>query len=187
MNKLIFLPLDIDADILNFSKTQEWTSFDAQFFQPLYWNSSVIKEDDPMLSSILKKLPFKRIQRILNKFQVKPVDSHIDVLPQMDLASEDYKFIKDNEPCGYRILLKGRTDALQFWTGDAWKTAKIPSLPCVYVNDSTTAFHRILEDPDRQVLYIRAYIDPTGHRQLIERSLEKYGDLAIYSTNLKGV
>jgi|LauGreDrversion4_2_1035121.scaffolds.fasta_scaffold402920_2 hypothetical protein len=186
MEKLIFLPIDIDADILNFSETQEWSSFDAHFFQPVYWSSSTINEDNPVLSNILKKLPFSRIQRILNKFQVSPVDSHIDVLPQMDLSTQDYKSIKDNEPCGYRILLKGRPDVLQFWTGETWETAKIPSVPCVYVNNSTTAFHRILDDPGRQVLYIRAYVDPIEHKQLIERSLEKYGHHAIYSTSSKG-
>ena len=106
---------------------------------------------------------------------------HFDVyLNSKFIEEEELNNIQENEPCGYRLVLKGSTDALEVFDGEKWICPILPSVPCCYLIDSTRLKHRVKNDPGRELLYFRGLVDKTKHLKLIEKSMKKYGDLAIY-------
>jgi hypothetical protein len=180
MKDLLFLPIDIDLSTLNFTQVNDphpstkWNGF---------WNASFITEKtikDNNLQTILDQLPFTQITRFFHKVQTVVVPAHIDVTPDMNYEPEEFAHIRENEPCGYRFVLKGSTDKLFVKNNTDWVQATLPSVPCCYVLNSTKGLHKLAMDEGRETLYVRGFIDPLKQKELIERSLEKYKDYAIY-------
>jgi hypothetical protein len=108
------------------------------------------------------------------------VPKHLDVHSNMILEPGELDHIKTVEPAGYRIVLKGRKDSLFVYNGKTWINAIMPDVPGCYLLHSTQGLHKVNEDPGREMIYVRGYLDPIKHKNLIERSLIKFKDYAIY-------
>ena len=174
---IIFLPIDIDLSKLNFY--QDPTAPKAPNWKNV-WDGSFISEEHIKktgLDQILNQLPFTKITRILFNPQLGSVLSHTDREPDDAYEEGEYDHATSVEPCGYRIVLTGRTDSLSFHNGAEWVTPELPSVPCCYVLDSTSAYHNVAYDPGRVVIWIRGFVDPEKHQELINRSLLKYSPL----------
>ncbi len=178
---LLFLPIDIDIDISSFSQEDSASRLTA--YNP-YWASASISTTDierNNFDTILEQLPFNKITTITHKFQEREVHSHVDVYPSMIFEQGEYQHIVDNEPAGYRILLNGNLDRLEIFNGVNWVVARMPKSPCCYLLNSTVAQHRVKDDPNRELIYIRGFLDKEKHCNLIEKSYSKYKDYAIES------
>ena len=174
---IIFLPIDIDLSALKFyqdpiaRKTLNWKDV---------WDGSFISDNhikNTGLDQILNQLPYIKITRILFNPQLGSVLSHNDREPDSAYEEGEYDHTISVEPCGYRIVLKGQKDSLSFYDGEKWVTPELPSIPCCYVLDSTSAYHKVATDIGREVIWIRGFVDPKKHQDLINRSLLKYKPL----------
>lgn len=181
MNKLLFLPVDID--LTDFTFTRYIDALEKNVFN-LWWDASVISDDcveKNNFKKILDQLPFTKITRITHKTQTNLVHPHVDVMKEMGLEEGEYQHLLNNEPCGYRIVIVGRNDKLKVHNGIKWVSANLPKIPGCYLLDSTTGFHKVDDDQNREIIYIRGFLDPVKHKEIVNRSLEKYKDYAIYS------
>lgn len=180
MKNLLFVPIDIDLSDLHFKQAEN--SQENHLFNP-WWNSTFVSEDTIKQNGfdrILDQLPVENITRIFYKTQRIAVGPHVDVMPQMKLDPNEYEHIKNNEPCGYRIVINGGLDKLHVKVNDQWITAHLPHTPVCYLINSTTLYHTVDDDPTRETIYIRGWINKDRHQKLIDRSLERFGDYAIY-------
>lgn len=175
---ILFLPIDIDLTGLSFDQTL--TAKVLQDFNP-YWKSTEITEDmyNNGLVKILDQLPFDKITVLTHKIQEQKVRYHIDVYPEMNFEPGEYDHIRNNEPAGYRILLKGGLDRVDVFNGQRWVTAQLPSSPGCYILNSTQALHRVNDDPGREIIYVRGFLNLDRHKELLDRSYAKYKDYAI--------
>lgn len=173
------MPIDIDLLDLNFSKKSAGKRMTA--FNP-YWTTTIVSDNEANeagLTQVLSQLPFDRITIVTHKVQEQPVGAHVDVYPNMIFEGNEYEHICNTEPAGYRILLKGNLDKLEVFNGRQWVTAQIPSSPGCYILNSTTALHRVNDDPGREIIYVRGFLNVERHKELLNRSYEKYKDCAI--------
>lgn len=179
---LLFLPIDIQVNNIDFKRTAELKKVPAQVFQPAWWDSAILDSASlNQFDDIIKQLPYDKISIVMHKFQNGPVGSHLDVYPNMKIDPDELANITDNEPCGYRLVLNGKDDALEIFDGVNWLTPKLPSTPCCYLINSTRLRHRVKDDPGREVLYFRGLINKERNQTLIEKSLIKYKEHAVYS------
>lgn len=175
---ILFLPIDIEIPKIDVSKIQSTTIENARY-QP-YWNTSKITETvDETLKFVLNQLPLNKVTNIYYKEQKGFVSQHYDVYSDMKFEEGEYKNILDNEPAGYRLVLEGSTDTLYVKSGDTFKLARLPSVPGCYLLNSTAGLHMVKDDPGRKIIYIRGFIDSEKHQTLIEKSLDRYKNLAI--------
>ena len=184
MNNIYFLPIDIDLSGLDF--TQLDNSKKSGSWQG-WWDASFISDEtiqETKFDRILSQLPHTNVTRLFHKIQSKAIDSHIDVQPGMSYEGDEYNYLKTIEPGGYRLVLKGSTDALWVNNNKEWVQARLPSVPCCYVINATAGYHKIEHDLNRETIYIRGYVDETKHQELIERSLKKYRDYALRSVSM---
>ena len=181
--KLLFLPIDIDVSGLeNFKQLDSTNTIISPFTQ--WWDSSSITDETVKhnnFNRVLNQLPFTRITGLTYKIQNEEVPAHIDVNSSMPFEDGEAENILANEPAGYRFVIKGQTDKVEVYNGREWVVAHIPSTPCCYVLNSTTGKHKVAYDPNREIIYARGFVDPVAHKQLLERSLEKFKQYAIYS------
>ena len=184
--KILFLPLDIEIPQIDISKIQSTINVingltyikTAQYQQ--YWDTSKITETvDDTLKSVLDQLPINKVTNVYYKEQRQAVSQHYDVYANMKFEEGEYSNIVDNEPAGYRLVLEGSTDVLYVKSGDTFKLAELPSVPCCYLINSTTGLHKVSDDPGRKIIYIRGFVDKARHRTLIEKSLNRYKNLSI--------
>lgn len=183
MNKILFLPVDIN--LKEFAFKQYDSSVENSAFNP-YWNSSFISNDcieKNNFKYVLDQLPFTRITRIIHKIQRVRVGPHVDVMTEMKLEDGEYKHFVDNEPCGYRIVINGSPNKLKVYNGQEWVIANLPNTPCCYLLNSTSGLHKVDADDNREVIYIRGYIDPVKHKEIIDRSILKFAKTVIYASS----
>jgi hypothetical protein len=176
---ILFLPIDIDLSNFDFNQFDNVTKLKA--FNP-YWDSSVITEDTIIknnFNSILEQLPFVKVTTLTHKIQKVAVGQHVDVYPEMTFEEGELEHIIANEPSGYRFVVKGANDSLEVFNGKEWITAYLPTVPCCYILNTTTGKHKVKEDTDRRIIYIRGFLDELKHKALIEKSYIKYKDYAI--------
>lgn len=176
---LLFLPIDLDLSSLPAYKKQAGKQMTA--YNP-YWSTTDITESalaDNDFQKILNQLPFEKVTVLTHKTQERAVGSHIDVYPEMSFQPNEYNHICENEPAGYRILLNGHLDRLQVFNGKEWVTAHVPSSPGCYILNSTRALHKVAADPGRELIYVRGFLNPDKHKELLDRSYAKYKDYAI--------
>jgi hypothetical protein len=181
---IVFLPLDIDMSSLNFK--QDSNSKPAGAWMQ-YWDASFISEETKIntgLDQVLNQMPFTKITRLFYKMQSIEVPSHVDVHSNMTMEPGEFEHIKSVEPSGYRIVIKGQKDSLFVYNGKEWINALLPDVPCCYLLHATEGKHKVKMDFGREIIYVRGYLDPIEHKKLIERSLVKYKEYAIYDENL---
>lgn len=179
-SNLLFLPIDIEIPNITIDRSGLY-KVPEQMHQPKWWDTVIVNSDPnrmKLFQPIVDQLPYVNEPMIMHKFQNIPVGPHFDVYKSMRISDEEFKNIQHNEPCGYRMVLSGQFDKLQFLKGDEWITPTLPSMPVCYLINSTKLKHRVLDDPGREVAYFRGIIDPHKHKKLLERSFAKYGDLS---------
>lgn len=178
--KCVFLPIDINLE--NFVFKQLDSSYTMTGWQP-YWETSMVTENtikDNNLIEIIDQLPFDRVTRISYKIQKTKVLGHTDVHSDMNLEEGEWENIRKNEPSGYRIVISGKNDRLKVFNKKDWITAYLPNVPCCYLINSTEIQHMVLEDEQRELIYLRGFLNQEKHNILIEKSLKKYKEYAIF-------
>jgi len=176
--KLLFVPLDIDVTETSFELGDQHT------YHQNFWETKEVlgKENNyQQYRSLLDQIPIIDITTFTHKFQQIVVNPHHDYYPGDNLSNE-YKHIAQAEPAGYHVVLKGKCDSLEIFNGKEWITPILPQVPIAYLLNLTACLHRVKEDFMRETLYIKGFLDVEKHKQLIECSLKRYGDLAIYNT-----
>lgn len=141
-----------------------------------------IKTTYPEVVDWFKLFPYKNIRNIKFNHQIDLVGDHIDFTnPNAD--STLFENNSNNEPCGYRILIKGkRTDALYIVHNDKKIYVTLPEDTDVYVLGHTSVLHGVDADPGRLTIFTHFEIDEQLHRDLINKSLTKYSQYSIRSS-----
>jgi hypothetical protein len=174
--KLLFVPLDIEVTQTNFDLGEQYT------YHQNFWETKKVlgKENNyQQYRSLLDQIPIVDITTFTHKVQQIEVAQHYDYYPG-DTPSDEYKHIVQHEPAGYHIVLNGKCDSLEIHNGKEWLNPILPKAPIAYLLSLTSCLHRVKKDHLRQTLYIKGFLDIEKHNQLIERSLKRYGDIAIY-------
>lgn len=175
MKDLIFLPIELKINKTSFNTINPL----HDTFQGI-WNTQIIDDVDLEIKEIVDQLPYSKITLIKYNTQSKDVPPHIDVQSNFLESSEEYQHIQEHEPAGYRIVLHGACDKLEVFDGKEWKIARLPQTPFAYVINSTNAFHRVIGENGRKILYFRGFLDVDKHKKMIEKNLYKYSDFAIF-------
>ena len=175
---ILFLPIDINLSSTEFTRPS--SSITLKEYNP-YWTSTPVSVIENDFYDVLKQLPLEKITTLTHKIQQRQVGSHVDVYPSMTFGDGELDNIKDNEPSGYRFVVNGKVDSIEVFDGKEWVTATLPSVPCCYLLNSTIGKHRVKEDVNREIIYVRGFINSKQHQELIARSLKKYKDFAIYA------
>jgi len=143
-----------------------------------YWRSDL----DPArlrLKEMVLQLPLTDLYNVRLTVQTSFVKPHVDI-NQRDTPEDCYTEYLESEPCGYRFVLKGSSTSLKMHNNGKILTAQLPSVPGVYLLNSTAGVHSLVGDIGRITLYVRGRIDKEKHQALIESSLEKYENYAIW-------
>lgn len=135
----------------------------------------------PQLISWFENLPFVNLRNVKLNRQMRRVIGHVDFTKPGD-APDLWENNHRNEPCGYRMLVQGRREGC-LWVQKSSGTREMCRMPedtNAYVLDHTSGMHGVNEDSDRWLIFCHAEIDPARHAALLEKSLSKYGELAIW-------
>jgi hypothetical protein len=198
MSKLLFLPVNATPlpdirELLVEDKAKSY--FSAWNFRrltrkqdtaylPNDWDPE-LRSARPDLIAWFDQLPWMGLRNVKLNYQTKASVAHVDFAD----PSKDPELWDNNhrcEPCGYRILVRGKR------TGDLWVKRSdgsqvyctIPDDSDTYLLDHTSGIHGVDYDPDgRWTIYCQFDIDPVRHQILLQRSLERFGDLAIYDSD----
>lgn len=139
----------------------------------------VLLQQYPLLEEWFNYFPFKNIRNIKFNIQVADVKVHKD----FNRIHEDYPLYlnnRDNEPCGYRVLLKGSRDRGLFLpSGDQKQYINMPEETDVYVLGQTNIYHGVEHEPGRTTIFMHFEIDHDRHVELLSRSYAKYKQYAI--------
>lgn len=195
MNNLLFLPIDVDLPYLEFPRLSQ---IKTDVMGASFWDYEQLL--DPNIDSkfpwrtdldairqkykdLIHRLPFESLENVRLSIQSKSVKPHIDISDETKNSSLDnYNHYLQNEPCGYRIVISGERSSLKLLVSSKVITASIPSIPCIYIINSTSCRHFIEKDIGRQTIYIRGRVNTVAHNNLIKKSLEKFKNYAIFST-----
>ncbi len=186
---LIWCPIDLPKcpEFPNLNATTFWHFWNfmkiTESSQTAY-GISFIKNDVllqyPNLVQWFRMFPYKTIRNIKLNQQVKEVKPHID-FTKPELDPHLYNNNQQNEPCGYRVLLRGgRKNKLYVVNKDVKIYCEMPDDTDVYVLGHTSTMHGVDQDEDRLTFFLHFEIDPERHQSLIEKSLVKYSKYAIY-------
>jgi hypothetical protein len=178
---LLFVPLDV-----NIPENSEFRLGDLHTsIRQHYWNTRTIlgrENNYEEYKWLFDQLPFSYVDIFTYKVQKQEVGQHLDHDIKKS-TQEKIDLINSTEPSGYHIVLKGRNNTLEIYDGVDWITPILPEAPYAYALGLVTCLHRVREDTERTTLYIEGTLDIEKHKLLIERSVQKYKDLAIYSKN----
>ena len=191
MNNLLFLPIkinipdiphSIDDELYGLNKVVYFETWSVTEFT----NINEIKKH-PSFKIIIEQLPFKQITLFKENIQLKDVMAHVDVNVNYQskglISYEEHDNILKNEPAGYRIVLKGKEDALEIFDGKDWKKVLLPKVTFAYIINSTKFKHRVIGDTGRKTLYIRGTLDKDLHNQLIQKNLKEYYNYALFEND----
>lgn len=141
--------------------------------------SDSVRQNYPFLENWLNLFPFLHIINVKLNIQKTIVKPHIDFTnPKLDL--ELFKNNERNEPCGYRVLIRGsRNRKLYIIKNDKKIFVNLPKETDVYVLGQTNCLHGVEEDIGRTTLYLQFFIDENKQKDLLEKSWKKYKKYAI--------
>jgi hypothetical protein len=195
MPDIAYLPLDIPKfdilDIVNQYKFQahnKWPhawdclpvcgkteGWDAESFYDAFvnrFNEGEVKWNVPELKDVLKYYPGEvTFAQILNQKTTIP-------------AHQDYPIIKKQaEPGGFRILMNPVLEKSFFVKIDGKR--QFVALPedtsCFFMNEHEVFHGSVMPEHPKYLISVFGIIDDAAHKDLIDRSLSKYGDeYAIY-------
>ena len=153
------------------------------------WNTAEIsheflqtlREKYVELDSWFNLLPCTSILKLKLNVQIGPVVAHVDIEPTKWLEEEEFSKWISQEPTGYRVLISGqRTNTLFTVLNDKKIYPIIPEDTDTYVFHSSSFLHGVEDDPGRKLVYLNLEIDESKHQKLLEDSLNKYRDYAIF-------
>ena len=153
------------------------------------WNTAEIsheflqtlREKYVELDSWFNLLPCTSILKLKLNVQIGPVVAHVDIEPTKWLEEETFSKWVSQEPTGYRVLISGgRTNTLFTVLNDKKIYPVIPEDTNTYVFHSSSLSHGVEDDPGRKLVYMNLEIDESKHQKLLEDSLNKYRDYAIF-------
>lgn len=195
MSKLLWLPIDyprlpIIDSLLNplnleegfafwqFTRltTKQESPYDISDWKP--W----VRKKYPELIKWFGGLPFINLRNIKLNYQTTPVKAHIDFT---DPSAEPGLWTNNhlNEPCGYRILVKGsRSNCL--WVKEQRISCNLPDTTDVYILNHTTGVHGVNDDVNRWTIFCHAEIDIDRHHALLNKSLERYNEYGIWDNGI---
>jgi|LakMenEpi03Aug12_release.lakeMendotaPanAssembly.Ray.scaffolds.fasta_scaffold21455_15 hypothetical protein len=133
----------------------------------------------PEIVEWFNHLPIKTIRNIKYNLQVGRVPSHID-FEYPDFEPELYKNNLYNEPCGYRVIIRGQRSNVLYVECNGKKTyTTLPESTDVYLLRQTDGIHGVEEDYHRATIFSHLEIDPEKHKKILKRSIEKYSEFAV--------
>lgn len=181
--KIIWCPIDLPKCpiVPEIELTTQWhfwmfakltenqkTAYDVSFLK------KEIVNDFPVLAEWFNLFPFKTIRNIKLNRQTLEVKPHID-FTKPELDRDLFLNNTENEPCGYRVLLKGkRKDKLYVLSNGKKIYCEMPDDTDVYVLGHTSTLHGVECDQDRLTFFLHLEIDPVKHKILLDRSKQKY-------------
>ena len=190
IHEIDWMPIDLprcpySADLFNptYDHPHSWkfdrlTDKTAQRYAPTELNKD-LDQRFPLLASWLRHLPYSSLRYVKINFQQEQVRPHRDFSnPEADRELFDNNL--QNEPCGYRVLIKGQRDKLYIIRDGQKIYPNMPDETDVYVLRQTDTLHGVDDDPGRAVLYAHFEIDPDLNRALLARSYRKYGQFALF-------
>jgi hypothetical protein len=189
MNNILWLPIDIpkfplpDLDLSTETSWAHWDFAKLTTSQSSPYSHSEIKDDvDETLKTWFGNFPYSSIRNIKFNIQKDLVSDHIDFTkPELDPQLHENNSM--NEPCGYRILVRGTRKGNMYVVHNGVKIyTEMPDDTDVYVLGHTSTLHGVDYEPGRVTIFTHFEIDPILHKQLITRSLQKYGKYAIMAS-----
>tara|TARA_B100001094_G_scaffold307347_1_gene338971 strand:- start:431 stop:1021 length:591 start_codon:yes stop_codon:yes gene_type:complete len=134
----------------------------------------------PTLCEYIELLPYDAVSNIKINHQKAEVAPHVDL--QHQWYSEDlFNNSLENEPAGYRLVIKGSHDVLKIHRNDDIVTAYMPvDQTHAYVLNQSAGLHSVEDDPGRITVYATGFINKDKHNDLLEKSLEKYSQYAVW-------
>ena len=141
-----------------------------------------LRENYSELNSWFNLLPCKSILKLKLNVQIGPVVVHLDIDRNKWLEEiETFNKWVSLEPAGYRVLIGGARANTFFAMLDNKKVYPImPEDTDTYVFHSSSLSHGVEDDPGRKLVYMNLEIDERKHQKLLEDSLNKYRDYAIF-------
>ena len=191
MSDLLWLPIDIPKfPIENFRvKTKfRWNFWDVvkltEDRQTSYQETVLTQEivdEYPELVEWFNNFPYLSIRNIKFNIQRGPVTCHIDFTkPELEPLLHNNNRI--NEPCGYRILIRGsRSNRLYVLKNGVKHYVTLPETTDTYVLGHTNTLHGVDEDGERLTIFTHFEIDSVRHQRLLTDSMKKYGNYAVFA------
>jgi hypothetical protein len=185
---LLFCPIDLevpDFGIYELGVTAQKSPIQARDWNVEYICSSFVWRDfldsqrQHLKEWLISNLPFSRIEFARLNEQIFVAGPHVDHAPSR-FSKEFAAAQSETEPSGYRLVLKGDPNALKIHYSGKIIDGYVSSVPGIYLINSMECIHQLLRDENRISVYLRGTIDRDKHRDLIEKSLEKYGKHAIW-------
>jgi hypothetical protein len=177
--QLLFVPLDIVVPNGMLFKLG-----DNRHRRQQFWSThSILGKETNYVEHrwLFDQLPFTEVEIFTHKIQLKEVRPHVDH-DVKNSSLEKLELLNSIEPAGYHIVLQGNNNSLEIYNGVNWVTPILPNAPSAYALNLTSCIHRVRTDPGRTTLYIEGKLDVEKHRLLIERSVKKYKELAVYNS-----
>ena len=141
-----------------------------------------LRENYSELNFWFNLLPCKSILKLKLNVQIGPVVVHLDINHNKWLEEiETFNKWVSLEPAGYRVLISGaRTNTFFAMLDNKKIYPTMPEDTDTYVFHSSSLLHGVEDDPGRKLLYMNLEIDESKHQKLLEDSLNKYRDYAIF-------
>lgn len=129
---------------------------------------------------IEKNFPYKTLRNVKFNRQVAHTNQHVDYDYPKDL--DLFHNNQNNEPCGYRAVITGSKSGCLYLVNNQGERIypTLPDTTDTYVIGTTNTLHGVEEESERETLYMHFEIDREEHQKLLERSLEKYREFAVW-------
>lgn len=147
------------------------------------WKPEIIQRAPNLIHWVHHNLPFKKTTVIAVLSSQKKINPHTDVQPHKQKEPIN-EFYRSWDPSMFRFLLDGvmiRNGFFVIRGGEKVYTELPPPSPgwamsfdCIHGNDDPVCDQKIL-------LYAMGEVDVPKHTELLNRSLEKYGQYAVYA------
>lgn len=199
MKKLLWIPADIPKleysnrliELYNcdYKNKENAKAFESQQFtvrtenyQETVFKNEYLDSHRFLIDYIQTHLPFDRLVNIKIHRPVNKGKTHIDFL----YPEKNFKLFENNketEPCGYRMIIKGNRHGNLYIKNNVEKLyPQLPETTDWYIIGSTNVPHGLNDkDFNRFILFCHGYINKKKHQDIIERSIDKYKEYAIWS------
>ena len=185
---ILFIPVDIPPipkfDILE-SEAKEFAFWTYQSLtKPSYdipYSTSEILVTDERFTKWITHFPYEAVINLKVINNVSKVEPHVDFTkPNDNLRLYHNNLI--NEPCGYRVIIKGKKQGVLYVINDKGEKVypEIPEDTDTFLINHTYGIHGAEFEEGRSLLFCHFQIDQKAHRALLVRSLEKYKEYVIY-------
>lgn len=198
---ILWMPVDIpkfdrcselvDDFAIDFDQRNADYDVRGQLFLHKKTNYEISTPKDDLTSSQLalieyckKYLPFTDYINIkIHHIQSTGMMMHID-FGDGTKNPELYEHTQEHEPCGFRMVIKGtKSGDMAVANNDEVIVPRMPEDTDWYVLNYTGALHgtpaNIDNIKDRYVLFIQGWVDKEKHKELINRSVDKYRDFIV--------